>query len=81
MSEWGVALVVVLLLAVVIVAIAVFIRLFGVYRIVSCFASDEERAVLTKSEQTNNGCLVSNVQYLSAFVRLAAPPPPLSLSQ
>ena len=70
MSEWGVALVVVLLLAVVIVAIAVFIRLFGVYRIVSCFASDEERAVLTKNEQTNNGCLVSNIDSLLSLIHI-----------
>ncbi|KAK7107480.1 hypothetical protein V1264_015396 [Littorina saxatilis] len=60
MSDWGVALVVVLLLAAIVVAIAVLIRLFGIYRIVHCFASDEERAVLTKSERTNNGCLVNS---------------------
>lgn len=59
MSEWGVALVVVLLLAVVAVAVAVLVRLFGVYHLAHCFASDEERAVLTKSEQTGNGMLVS----------------------
>ncbi|PVD28580.1 hypothetical protein C0Q70_11171 [Pomacea canaliculata] len=60
MSEWGVALVVVLLLAVVAVAVAVLVRLFGVYHLAHCFASDEERAVLTKSEQTGNGMLVNS---------------------
>ncbi|XP_076466930.1 synaptotagmin-12-like [Babylonia areolata] len=60
MSDWGVALVVVLFLAVLVVAFAVLVRLFGVYRLAACFASDEERAVLTKSEQGNNGCLVNS---------------------
>ncbi|XP_076445564.1 synaptotagmin-12-like [Babylonia areolata] len=60
MSEWGVALVVVVVFAVVVVSVAVLIRLFGVSRLTACFASDEERAVLTKSEQTGNGCLVNS---------------------
>nr|KAG5704862.1 hypothetical protein BaRGS_001333 [Batillaria attramentaria] len=62
MSDWGVALVVVLLLAVIAISIAVLIRMFGVYRLTACFASDEERAVLTKSEQTGNGCLIHNIK-------------------
>lgn len=53
MSDVGIALLVFALIVVAIVVIAVLIRLFGVYRLTSCFATSEERAVLTKNEQYN----------------------------
>ncbi|XP_041354683.1 synaptotagmin-12-like [Gigantopelta aegis] len=54
MSDWGIALLVILICAVVAVAAAVLFRLFGVYHLAACFASDEEKAVLTKNEQRND---------------------------
>ena len=65
MSDWGIALLVIVICAVVAVAAAVLFRLFGVYHLAACFASDEEKAVLTKNEQ-GNGYVVStvNLEYI-----------------
>ncbi|XP_046338642.1 synaptotagmin-12-like [Haliotis rufescens] len=59
MSDWGVALLVIVICAVVAVAAAVLFRLFGIYHLAACFASDEEKAVLTKNEQ-GNGYMVNH---------------------
>lgn len=53
MSDAGIALLVLAIIALVIAAIVFLFRFFGVYHLASCFASSEERAVLTKNEQYN----------------------------
>jgi hypothetical protein len=53
MSDVAIALVVIIVVAVVTVVIAVLIRLYGIYHLTSCFASSEEKAVLTQHEQYN----------------------------
>ncbi|GFN75580.1 synaptotagmin-12 [Plakobranchus ocellatus] len=51
MSDWGVALLVILLVAAMAVAIAVLVRLFGIYHLAWCLGSDEEKAGLTSNEK------------------------------
>lgn len=53
MSDWGIALLVIAICAVVAVVVAVLFRLVGIYQLTSCFATSEEKAVLTKHEQYN----------------------------
>ena len=62
MSDVAIALVVIIVVAVVTVVIAVLIRLYGIYHLTSCFASSEEKAVLTQHEQYN-GYMVRNLNY------------------
>ena len=53
MSGVAIGLLVLAVVVVAIVVIAVLSRIFGIYRMTSCFASSEEKAVLTKNEQYN----------------------------
>ena len=53
MSDVGIALLVIAIIVVVAVVLAVLFRIFGIYRLTSCFATSEEKAVLTKHEQYN----------------------------
>ncbi|KAL3881959.1 hypothetical protein ACJMK2_028341 [Sinanodonta woodiana] len=53
MSDWGIALLVIALVAVAAVVLGILFRIFGIYQITSCFATSEEKAVLTKNEQYN----------------------------
>lgn len=59
MNDVGIAFLVIAICAVVAVVAAVLIRLYGIYHLTSCFASSEEKAVLTKHEQYNGGYMVS----------------------
>ncbi|KAJ8314457.1 hypothetical protein KUTeg_006607 [Tegillarca granosa] len=60
MSDVGIAFLVIAICAVVAVVAAVLIRLYGIYHLTSCFASSEEKAVLTKHEQYNGGYMVES---------------------
>ncbi|KAK3576052.1 hypothetical protein CHS0354_036331 [Potamilus streckersoni] len=53
MSDWGIALLVIALVAVAAVVLGILFRIFGIYQITSCFATSEEKANLTKNEQYN----------------------------
>ncbi|XP_033741211.1 synaptotagmin-12-like [Pecten maximus] len=53
MSDVGIALLVLGICMVAAVVIAILIRLFGIYNFTSCFATGEEKAVLTQHEQYN----------------------------
>jgi len=68
MSDAGIALLVLALFVLVIVGIVVLFRVFGIYQWATCFASSEERAVLTKNEQYNGymvGYMLSNLKLLT----------------
>ena len=60
MSDAGIALLVIAIIVVIAVVLAVLFRVFGIYRLTSCFATSEEKAVLTKHEQYN-GYMVSKI--------------------
>ncbi|WAR08472.1 SYT12-like protein [Mya arenaria] len=66
MSDVGIAMLVVALIVVAVVLLAVLIRIFGVYRITSCFATSEEKAVLTKNEQYNGYMVGSESSEITA---------------
>ncbi|BFZ25233.1 hypothetical protein BsWGS_28272 [Bradybaena similaris] len=51
MSDWGIALIVVMTLAAVAVAVGVLFRMFGVYHLTKCLSNDEEKAALTEHEK------------------------------
>lgn len=53
MSDWGIALLVIVLVAVVAVALGVLFRLFGIYQLAWCLGSDEEKAGLTQHEKVH----------------------------
>ncbi|XP_059172162.1 synaptotagmin-12-like isoform X2 [Physella acuta] len=53
MSDWGIALLVIVLVAVVAVALGVLFRLFGIYHLAWCLGSDEEKAGLTQHEKVH----------------------------
>ncbi|GAB1607817.1 synaptotagmin-12-like [Argonauta hians] len=53
MSDWGVIVLVVLVIGALAAGIAMLLRLYGIYNITSCFAYGEEKAVLTKNEHYN----------------------------
>ncbi|XP_062611435.1 LOW QUALITY PROTEIN: synaptotagmin-12-like [Saccostrea cucullata] len=53
MSDVAIALVVIVIVVAVTIVIAVLIRVYGIYHLTSCFASSEEKAVLTQHEQYN----------------------------
>ena len=58
MGDAGIALLVIAIIVVIAVVLAILIRVFGIYQWASCFATSEEKAVLTKHEQYN-GYMVS----------------------
>ncbi|ESO85028.1 synaptotagmin 12 [Lottia gigantea] len=62
MSDWGVAILVIAICAIVAVAIAALLRLFGLYHLAFCFAEDEEKAILTKHEQGHGYMVNSDTQ-------------------
>ncbi|KAK6168856.1 hypothetical protein SNE40_020028 [Patella caerulea] len=62
MSDWGVALLAIVICAVAAIAIAILFRLFGIYHLAACFADDEEKMVLTKHEQGNGYMVNSDTQ-------------------
>ncbi|CAG2226482.1 SYT12 [Mytilus edulis] len=53
MSDAGTALLVIALCIVVAIIVAILMRLFGTYRLTHCFASGEEKDVLTQHDQFN----------------------------
>lgn len=53
MSDAGTALLVIALCIVVAIIVAILLRLFGTYRLTHCFASGEEKDVLTQHDQFN----------------------------
>jgi hypothetical protein len=58
MSDAGTALLVIALCIVVGIVVAILFRLLGTYRLTSCFATGEEKEVLTQHDQFN-GYMVS----------------------
>jgi hypothetical protein len=65
LAEWEVALILIVLSILLAVGIGLFCRFVGIRRIVSFFATDEEKAVLTKHDQ--NGFMVS--KYHTFFIK------------
>ncbi|XP_014775501.1 synaptotagmin-12 [Octopus bimaculoides] len=59
MSDWGVIVLVVIVIGALAGGIAMLLRLYGIYNLTSCFAYGEEKAVLTKNEHYN-GYMVSS---------------------
>ncbi|BFZ09570.1 hypothetical protein BsWGS_12609 [Bradybaena similaris] len=59
MSDWGIALLVIVALVVLATTIGVLFRLFGVQHLVICLGSDEEKAALTQHEK-GHGFLVAS---------------------
>ncbi|RUS71678.1 hypothetical protein EGW08_020567 [Elysia chlorotica] len=60
MSDWGVALLVIMLVAAMALAIGVLTRLFGVYHLAWCLGTDEEKAGLTTNEKGHGFMVGSN---------------------
>lgn len=68
MSDVGIALLVLAICVVAAIVIAILIRIFGIYHFTTCFASGEEKAVLTQHEQFNGYMVSSLVSVVDLFV-------------